>query len=111
RYEESGPVGFVRFSFPGGAMGTDRCRRLLEAYRFACSRPTQVVVLGACRDFFSNGIDLNLIEAADDPAAESWANVRAMNDLVEAVLTTTDRLTVAALGGNAAAGGVMLALA
>ncbi|GAA2446890.1 hydrogenase maturation protein [Streptomyces macrosporus] len=111
RYEESGPVGFVRFSFPGGAMGTDRCRRLLAAYRFACSRPTQVVVLGACRDFFSNGIDLNLIEAADDPAAEAWANIHAMDDLVEAVLTTTDRLVVSALGGNAAAGGAMLALA
>jgi putative two-component system hydrogenase maturation factor HypX/HoxX len=34
-----------------------------------------------------------------------------MDDLVEAVLTTTDRLVVAALGGNAAAGGAMLALA
>lgn len=111
RYEESGPVGFVRFSFPGGAMGTARCRRLLAAYRFACSRPTEVVVLGGCRDFFSNGIDLNLIEAADDPGAESWANIHAVDDLVEAVLTTTDRLVVAALGGNAAAGGTMLAAA
>ena len=34
-----------------------------------------------------------------------------MDDLVHAVLTTTDRLVVSALGGNAAAGGVMLALA
>jgi len=33
------------------------------------------------------------------------------HDLVEAVLTTTDRLTVAALSGSAAAGGLMLALA
>jgi putative two-component system hydrogenase maturation factor HypX/HoxX len=111
RYEESGPVGFVRFSFPGGAMGADQCRRLLAAYRFACSRPTDAVVLGGCRDFFSNGIHLGLIEAAADPAAESWATIHAMDDLVEAVLTTTDRLTVAALGGNAAAGGMMLALA
>jgi putative two-component system hydrogenase maturation factor HypX/HoxX len=70
-----------------------------------------VIVLGGGADFFSNGIHLNVIEAADDPAEESWANIHAMNDLVEAVLTTTDRLTVSALGGNAAAGGVMLALA
>ncbi|MFG2196532.1 enoyl-CoA hydratase-related protein [Streptomyces sp. NPDC048639] len=111
RYDESGPVGFLRFSFPGGAMSTDRCRRLLTAYRFACSRPTDVVVLGGARDFFSNGIHLGVIEAADDPAAESWANIQAMDDLVEEILTTTDRLVVAALGGNAAAGGVMLALA
>ncbi|MFF4326245.1 hydrogenase maturation protein [Streptomyces sp. NPDC001591] len=111
RYREDGPVGFLSFSFPGGAMGTSHCRRLLRAYRTACSRPTSVLVLGGGRDFFSNGIHLNVIEAADDPGAESWANINAMDDLVEAVLTTTDRLVVSAVGGNAAAGGVMLALA
>ncbi|MGW6836909.1 hydrogenase maturation protein [Streptomyces sp. NPDC054949] len=110
-YREEGRVGFLSFSFPGGAMATDHCRRLLHAYRAACSRPTSVLVLGGGRDFFSNGIHLGVIEAADDPAAESWANIEAMDDLVEAILTTTDRLVVAALGGNAAAGGAMLALA
>ncbi|WP_329439854.1 enoyl-CoA hydratase-related protein [Streptomyces sp. NBC_01426] len=110
-YREEGRVGVLSFSFPGGAMATDHCRRLLHAYREACSRPTSVLVLGGGRDFFSNGIHLGVIEAADDPAAESWANIQAMDDLVEAVLTTTDRLVVAALGGNAAAGGAMLALA
>ncbi|MGW0080104.1 enoyl-CoA hydratase-related protein [Streptomyces sp. NPDC003393] len=111
RYRRDGDVGFLTFSFPGGAMSTDQCRRLLAAYRYALARPTPVLVLGGARDFFSNGIHLNVIEAAPDPAAESWANLNAMNDLVEAVLRTTDRLVVAALGGNAAAGGVMLALA
>ncbi|WP_330261147.1 enoyl-CoA hydratase-related protein [Streptomyces sp. NBC_00539] len=110
-YREEGAAGFLSFSFPGGAMSTDRCRRLLDAYRAACERPTSVLVLGGGRDFFSNGIHLGVIEAAADPAAESWANITAMDDLVEAVLTTTDRLVVAALGGNAAAGGAMLALA
>jgi putative two-component system hydrogenase maturation factor HypX/HoxX len=111
RYREDGNVGFLSFSFPGGAMSTEQCRRLLDAYREACERPTSVLVLGGERDFFSNGIHLNVIEAADDPAAESWANINAIDDLVEAVLTTTDRLVVAAVAGNAAAGGVMLALA
>jgi putative two-component system protein, hydrogenase maturation factor HypX/HoxX len=111
RYREDGPAGFLEFSFPGGAMSTDHCRRLLAAYRHACNRPTSVLVLGGRRDFFSNGIHLNVIEAAADPAEESWANINAIDDLVHAVLTTTDRLVVAALGGNAAAGGVMLALA
>ncbi|WP_340384292.1 hydrogenase maturation protein [Streptomyces sp. SS7] len=111
RYREEGTVGFLSFSFPGGAMSTEQCRRLLDAYREACDRPTTVLVLGGARDFFSNGIHLNVIEAAADPAAESWANINAIDDLVEAVLTTTDRLTVAAVAGNAAAGGVMLALA
>ncbi|MFC9292565.1 hydrogenase maturation protein [Streptomyces sp. NPDC057011] len=111
RYREHGGAGFLWFAFPGGAMSTGQCRRLLAAYRTACSRPTSVLVLGGGRDFFSNGIHLGVIEAATDPAAESWANIIAMDDLVEAVLTTTDRLVVAALGGNAAAGGAMLALA
>ncbi|MFD3541427.1 hydrogenase maturation protein [Streptomyces sp. NPDC058662] len=110
-YREEGRTGFLTFSFTGGAMSTERCRRLLDAYRTACTRPTSVLVLGGARDFFSNGIHLGVIEAAADPAEESWANINAMNDLVEAVLTTTDRLVVAALGGNAAAGGAMLALA
>ncbi|MER6423027.1 hydrogenase maturation protein [Streptomyces sp. NPDC001137] len=111
RYRQHGDVGFLSFSFPGGAMSTGHCRRLLAAYRYALTRPTSLLVLGAARDFFSNGIHLNVIEAAADPAGESWSNLNAMDDLVEAVLRTTDRMVVAALGGNAAAGGVMLALA
>ncbi|MFF2327266.1 MULTISPECIES: hydrogenase maturation protein [unclassified Streptomyces] len=110
-YREEGRAGFLSFSFPGGAMSTEQCRRLHDAYRFACRRPTSVLVLGGGRDFFSNGIHLNVIEAAADPAEESWANINAMDDLVEAVLTTTDRLVISAVSGNAAAGGVMLALA
>ncbi|WP_335934676.1 hydrogenase maturation protein [Streptomyces sp. PTD5-9] len=110
-YREAGQAGFLSFSFPGGAMSTAQCRRLLDAYRTACRRPTSVLVLGGGRDFFSNGIHLNVIEAAADPGEESWANINAMDDLVEAVLTTTDRLVVSAVAGNAAAGGVMLALA
>ena len=110
-YRESGDVGYLEFSFPGGAMNTGQCRRLLAAYRYAQSRPVKVIVLGGPRDFFSNGIDLNVIQVADDPAEESWRNINAMNNLVEAILTTTGQLTVAALAGNAAAGGLMLALA
>ncbi|GHE97574.1 hydrogenase maturation protein [Streptomyces griseoluteus] len=111
RYRERGSTGFVSFSFPGGAMSTDQCRRLLAAYRYALTRPTSVLVLGGARDFFSNGIHLNVIEGAPDPGEESWRNLNAMDDVVEAVLRTTDRLVIAALAGNAAAGGAMLALA
>ena len=92
-------------------MSTCQCRRLLAAYRHAQTRPTRVIVLGSRRDFFANGIHLNVIETADDPSAESWRNINAIDDLVEAILTTTSKLTVAAVSGNAAAGGLMLALA
>jgi putative two-component system hydrogenase maturation factor HypX/HoxX len=111
RYRESGDVGYLEFDFPGGAMNTGQCRRLLAAYRHAQERPVKVIVLGAPRDFFGNGIDLNMIEAAADPAEESWRNINAIDDLAEAILTSTGQLTVAALAGNAAAGGLMLALA
>ncbi|WP_280436942.1 hydrogenase maturation protein [Nocardia carnea] len=110
-YYEQGSVGYLEFAFPGGAMSTGQCRRLLVAYRQACARPVRALVLGPARDFFSNGIHLNVIEAAENPAEESWRNITAMNDLVEAILTTTDKLVISALAGNAAAGGVMLALA
>ena len=62
-------------------------------------------------DFFSNGIHLNVIEAADDPAAESWRNLRAIDDLVREIIETDSHLVLSALGGDAAAGGVPLALA
>jgi putative two-component system protein, hydrogenase maturation factor HypX/HoxX len=110
-YRESDGVGYLEFCFPGGAMSTGQCRRLLAAYRHAQSRPVRVIVLGGRRDFFGNGIHLNVIEAAADPAAESWRNINAIDDLVQAILTTTSKLTVAAISGNAAAGGLMLALA
>jgi putative two-component system protein, hydrogenase maturation factor HypX/HoxX len=110
-YREQGGVGYLEFSFPGGAMSTGQCRRLLAAYRHAQARPVRVIVLGGARDFFGNGIHLNMIEAASDPAEESWGNINAIDDLAEAILTSTGQLTVAAIAGNAAAGGLMLALA
>ncbi|MBO0855516.1 MAG: hydrogenase maturation protein [Nocardia sp.] len=110
-YTEANGVGYLEFAFSGGAMDTRQCRRLLSAYRRAADRPVNVLVLGPRRDFFGNGIHLNVIEAAIDPAEESWLNINAMNDLVEAIVTTTDKLVVSSLAGNAAAGGVMLALA
>jgi putative two-component system hydrogenase maturation factor HypX/HoxX len=92
-------------------MSTGQCRRLLAAYRHAQGRPVKVIVLGPARDFFGNGIHLNVIQAAADPGGESWRNINAIDDLVHAILTNTGQLTVAALAGNAAAGGLMLALA
>ena len=110
-YEERNDVGYVNFSFYNGAMGTDHCQSLTEAVMYARSRPTRVIVLSGGRDFFSNGIHLNLIEAAADPAEESWRNINAIDDLVYAILTATDHYTIAALYGSAGAGGVMLPLA
>jgi putative two-component system hydrogenase maturation factor HypX/HoxX len=71
-YEEHAGVGYLRFAFYNGAMSTEQCRRLVDACEYACSLGrTKVVVLMGGPDFFSNGIHLNVIEAAEDPAAES----------------------------------------
>jgi putative two-component system hydrogenase maturation factor HypX/HoxX len=111
RYEEAGEVGFLHFDFYNGAMGTRQCERLTAAFCWAAAQPTKVIVLMGGRDFWSNGIHLNLIEAAASPADESWANINAIDDLAEAVIRCESHLTVAALGGNAGAGGCFLARA
>ena len=111
RYEEAQHVGFLHFDFTNGAMGTQQCQRLLAAYRWATARPTKVIVLMGSRDFWSNGVHLNLIEAAESPADESWANINAIDDLAEAIIRTETHLTVAAVQGNCGAGGCFLARA
>lgn len=111
RYREIGAVGILEFDFYNGAMSTDDCRALLAAYQQATQRPTRVIVLAGGADFWSNGMDLNTIEAADSPPDESWDNIRAIDEVAEAIIRTTSHLTVSAIGGNAAAGGVFLALA
>ena len=108
-YEEAAGVGFLSFEFYNGAMSAAQCRRLTAAFRWACERPTRVIVLQGGRDFWSNGIHLNTIEAAESPANASWENINAIDDLAEAILRCNSRLTVAALGGNAGAGGCFLA--
>jgi putative two-component system protein, hydrogenase maturation factor HypX/HoxX len=111
-YEEHRSVGYLRFDFYNGAMSTEQCRRLREAYVAARSRPqTKVIVLMGGDDYFSNGIHLNLIEAAEDPARESWQNLNAIDDVVSEIIRTDSHLVISALGGDAAAGGVPLALA
>jgi putative two-component system hydrogenase maturation factor HypX/HoxX len=110
-YEEHRGVGYLHFDFYNGAMSTDHCQRLLDAYRFARSRRTNVIVLMGGVDFFSNGIHLNVIEAAEDQAAESWSNLEAIDDVVLDVIDTDSQVVVSALTGDAAAGGVPFALA
>lgn len=110
-YEELGGVGYINFNFYNGAMSTEQCYRLLEVIKYAKSRPVKAIVLLGSEDFFSNGMNLNTIEASESPADESWRNINAMDDICEEILTTTDKLTIAGLTGNAGAGGVFLALA
>ena len=105
-------MGYLRFAFYNGAMSTEQCGRLREAFAHArAQRHTRVIVLLGGDDYFSNGIHLNEIEAAEDPAQESWRNLQAIDDLVKDIVQTDSHLVVSALAGDAAAGGVPLALA
>ena len=115
RYEESSvdgnAVGFLHFDFYNGAMSTRQCQRLQAAYEWARAQPTKIIVLMGGSDYWSNGIHLNTIEAAESPADESWANINAIDDLAEAIIRTDSHLTIAALQGNCGAGGCFLARA
>lgn len=111
-YHEHAGVGYLRFAFYNGAMSTSQCMRLREAYAHArAQQHTKVIVLLGGDDYFSNGIHLNEIEAAEDPAEESWRNLHAIDDLVRDIVETDSHLVISAMAGDAAAGGVPLALA
>jgi putative two-component system hydrogenase maturation factor HypX/HoxX len=111
QYTERDQVGYLSFDFYNGAMSTEQCYRLRDAFLFARARPTKAIVLTGGCDFWSNGIHLNVIEAAADPAQESWRNINAIDDLIYEILNTMSHLVIAGLRGNAGAGGAMLALA
>lgn len=110
-YDEQAGVGRLVFDFHNGAMSAAQCRRLAAALRRACARPIQALLLLGGEDFFSNGIHLNMIEAAASAADASWDNILAMNEAVHALLSATGLLTFSVLRGNAGAGGAFLALA
>jgi putative two-component system hydrogenase maturation factor HypX/HoxX len=108
-YQRLGDVGVLRFDFYNGAMSTGQCRRLATAVRHATRQPTKVLVLRG-GEVFSNGIHLNVIHTAQSPALEAWHNINAIDDVCREIITCTSQLVVMSLGGNAGAGGVMLAL-
>ncbi len=110
-YDERDGVGYLHFPFYNGAMGSEQCAALRDAYRTATKADTRVIVLTGGPEFWSNGMDLNQIEAAESAADESWRNINAIDDLAAEIINTTSHLTVSALRGNAGAGGVFLARA
>ncbi|MFO1272082.1 MAG: enoyl-CoA hydratase-related protein [Rubrivivax sp.] len=116
RYEEAAGVGWLEFDFHNGAMSERQCLRLRDALRQVRGAPPRVLVLAGGAQFFGNGIHLHEIEAAahregDSAAEASLRNIEALDDVVLEILTLDRCLTVAALRGNAGAGGCFVALA
>ncbi|MFD9734824.1 enoyl-CoA hydratase-related protein [Umezawaea sp. NPDC059074] len=108
-YRRVGDVGVVSFDFYNGAMSTTQCERLAAALRHASDQDTKVLLLRG-GEAFSNGLNLNVIDTAEDPAGEAWRNINAIDDVCRTIITCTHQLVVASVAGNAGAGGVMLAL-
>lgn len=111
RYYERGAVGYLHFDFYNGAMNSAQCHRLKQMLAQVKRRPIKVIALLGGEEFWSNGIHLNCIEAAPSSADESWANINAMNDVVQEIIRTDRQQTVAVLRTNAGAGGAVMAAA
>jgi putative two-component system protein, hydrogenase maturation factor HypX/HoxX len=109
-YARRGDVGILTFRYYNGALSSRQCRRLGVGLRYALSQDTRALVLRSGEDVFSNGIHLGVIEGAADPAAEAWANIRAINAVCRRIVTASSQVVISAYAGNAGAGGAMLGL-
>ena len=109
--ETSRGVRIIRFPFLNGAMSPARSRALEAAIREAADGPEKVVLMFGGQDFWSNGLDLASIEAAESPAEASLESIEAIDDVCRALIETTGKLVIAGVTGDAAAGGVFMALA
>jgi enoyl-CoA hydratase/carnithine racemase/methionyl-tRNA formyltransferase len=116
--ENANTTAYLYFEYYNGAMSTDQCSKLIDAMDFILKKAASdrsiraLVLMGG--SYFSNGIALNVIEAASDPAQESWLNINRIDDVVQYILhefPSRNITTIAALRGNAAAGGVAMATA
>lgn len=110
RFEQDNDIGYLYFDFYNGAMSASQCNRLREVFIEAKTKSKMIVLMGG-KDVWSNGIDLNIIEASESPAETAWENINALDDLILEIIQSTSNYIICALQGNAGAGGVALALA
>ena len=103
-------VAYLHFRFHNGAFRAEQCMRLKYAFEYI-KKEVGVVVLMGGEDFFSNGINLNILENSKKNGEDGWSNINAINDLVRSIIFAEDVITVASLHQNAGAGGVFLAAA
>jgi putative two-component system hydrogenase maturation factor HypX/HoxX len=108
-------VGWLSFDFHNGAMSERQARRLVAALAAggatrACwcspAAPTSSATASTC----TTSRPPRHAPATARPTRR-WRAIEAIDDVALAILQLTDRLTVAALRGNAGAGGCFLALA
>lgn len=78
-----GDICYVRWEFYNGAMRDDHCQRLKQVLEHQNRIPFNVLVLLDGKRFFSNGIDLNTIEASHNPVQQSHLYINAINNLIQ----------------------------
>ncbi|CAG8616016.1 37019_t:CDS:1 [Gigaspora margarita] len=110
-FELFGSYGILHFNFYNGAMSTSQCERLLKAIKQCQKMPIKGLIFAGSANNWSNGINLNVIQHADNPSIEGWNNIKAINEVVKEIIKLTNIITVSAVQANAGAGGVYLALA
>jgi putative two-component system hydrogenase maturation factor HypX/HoxX len=115
RYRREGRVGWIHAEPSNGAASTVFCGRLLDALRYAANQNTSAIALVGGKVAFNNGIHLGVIEAADDPRAEAWANIQGIDDVAEFIFNLPrgrhlpqPQTTIAVLSSSAGAGGAVL---
>jgi len=108
--EKRDTVAYLCFNFHNGAMSAAQCVRLKYAVEYL-KNECEVLVLVGGMDFFSNGIHLNILEDSRKQGEDGWANINAMNDLVQSILYADEVVTIASFARNAGAGGVFMGLA
>ncbi len=111
RIERQGDIAYVYFNFYNGAANTEQCMELRDRLVALKASDVKYIVYMGGEDFWSNGIHLNCIEAAEDPAKESWRNINAIDNVVREMIESPRQMTIAALRNNAGAGGAIMALA
>ncbi|MBU3013925.1 hydrogenase [Poseidonibacter lekithochrous] len=108
--EKKQNVAYVYFDFHNGAMNTAQCIRLKYAIEYLKTECEVLVLMGG-EDFFSNGIHLNILEDSQKQGEDGWANINAMNDVINAIIYADEVVTIASFSTNAGAGGVFMGLA
>ena len=103
-------VAYLYFNFLNGAFRAEQCIRLKYAIEYLKERVKCIVLMGG-EQFFSNGINLNILEDSQKQGEDGWSNINAINELIESVLFASSVVTISFLNKNAGAGGVFLATA
>jgi len=103
-------IAYLYFNFHNGAFRAEQCIRLKYAIDYLKTQVKVLVLMGG-DDFFSNGINLNILEDSKKNGEDGWSNINAINDLVKSIIFASEIITIASVSKNAGAGGVFLASA